>query len=532
MGMQMKWLSRLRLQSKLIIFIFASILIQIIVLGSLSINIISDVLEKQIGERALTVSKVFSQNEKLQKLMYMDDPNGKIQEMAEKIRKEIGAEFVVVGDENIKRFAHPDEWKIGKHMVGGDSMRAINTGESYISRAVGTLGPSIRGKVPVYYNGEIVGLISTGYLINDVRDIISEYVISFKIVLFILLLIGVISAVLIARGLKNAIFGLEPHEIASMLSERNTIIESIHEGILAIDNEKNIRFANGAALSILERDRTDSVVGEGINKIFPKFNLGNVLEKGRSILNYEIFMKRNLIANVNPILHNKNIMGAVISFRPKDELYELGKKLSYVRQYTETLRAKTHDYSNKLHTIAGLIQTDNYDEALKFVLQEYSDYSEILEIVNSTIKDSIIASLILGKFNYAEEHKVSLEIDENSLLNEVPPNIDSYKLVDILGNTLDNAIEAASSSSDKKVIISFTDLGDDVVFDIEDSGKGIKDDLYNSIFEKGYSTKGNYGRGLGLHIVKRRLNDMGGQISCSRSDLGGAAFTIIIPKKL
>lgn len=528
----MKCLSKLRLQSKLIIFIFASILMQLIVLGSLSISIISDILEKQIGERALSVSKTLSQNEKLQKLMYLDDPNGEIQKMAEKIRQKTGAEFVVVGDENIKRFSHPDKWKIGKRMVGGDSMRAIKTGESYISKAVGTLGPSIRGKVPVFYKGEIVGLISTGYLISDVKDIIGEYVYILRIVIVILLLIGVISAVLIAKGLKKAIFGLEPYEIASMLSERNTIIETIHEGILAVDNGKNIRFANGAAISILENTKSGSLVGQNLKDIFPKFDLQSVLEKGKSIINYEIFMKRNLIANVNPILHKKSIMGAVISFRPKDELYELGKKLSYVRQYTETLRAKTHDYSNKLHTIAGLIQTDNYDAALKFVLQEYSDFSEILEIVNSTINDPIVASLILGKFNYAEEHKVSMEIDEESMLSEVPAEIDSYKLVDILGNILDNAIEAASSSPDKKIKISFTDFGNDIVFDIEDSGKGIKDNLYSSIFEKGYSTKENYGRGLGLHIVKRRLNDLGGQISCGGSDLGGAAFTIIIPKKI
>jgi len=374
-------------------------------------------------------------------------------------------------------------------------------------------------------------LISTGYLISDVKDIIGEYVVTFKIVLFILLLMGVISAVLIARGLKNAIFGLEPHEIASMLSERNTIIESIHEGILAIDNEKKIRFANGAALSILESNTSETVVGEGIDQVFPKFDLGKVLEKGKSILNYEVFMKRNLIANVNPILHNKNVMGAVITFRPKDELYELGKKLSYVRQYTETLRSKTHDYSNKLHTIAGLLQTDNYDEALNFVLKEYSDYSEIIDVVNNTTKDSIVASLILGKHNYAEEQKVNLIIDENSMLHEVPKHIDSYKLVDILGNIIDNAIEAASHSGENKVMISFTDLGDDIVFDIEDSGKGINDELYTSVFEKGYSTKENYGRGLGLHIVKKRLNDLKGQISYTRSDLGGAAFTIIIPKK-
>jgi len=124
----MKWLFNMKLQSKLIIFIVGTILIQLFALGALSINIVGDILEKQIGKRALSVSKTFSKNEKLQKLMFLDDPEGEIQKMAEKIRKETGAEFVVVGDENIKRFAHPDEWKIGKHMVGGDSMRAINTG--------------------------------------------------------------------------------------------------------------------------------------------------------------------------------------------------------------------------------------------------------------------------------------------------------------------------------------------------------------------------------------------------------------------
>jgi two-component system CitB family sensor kinase/two-component system sensor histidine kinase DcuS len=223
----------------------------------------------------------------------------------------------------------------------------------------------------------------------------------------------------------------------------------------------------------------------------------------------------------------------VASFRRKDELDLLAAELSRVQEYSELLRVQTHEYSNKLHTIAGLIQIEAYREALDLVVTESSGYEDFIRFLGEAVPHPVIAAIILGKYNRAKELRVNFDIDRESTLVDMPKWISQEKVVTILGNLLDNAFEAALQRPPglRTVEMSFTDLGNDIVFEIEDSGPGVFVDEQEHIFEKGVSSKGPGRRGVGLFLVRKRIEELGGQIMVSRGGLGGALFTVVIPKE-
>ena len=225
------------------------------------------------------------------------------------------------------------------------------------------------------------------------------------------------------------------------------------------------------------------------------------------------------------------ISGAVASFRPKDELDRLGRKLIHMKEYSELLRAQTHEYSNKLHTIAGLIQIGAQQEALDLVMTEASGYQELMKVLVEAVPDPVVAGIILGKFNRARELKINLSLEPDSSFADLPPHIERGHLVTVLGNLLDNAFEAVrEAGNDGEVRLFLTDLGVDLIIEVEDSGRGVSPEVADRLFERGVTTHSSTGRGTGLHLVRRAVDALGGNITFSRGELGGALFTVIIPK--
>jgi sensor histidine kinase regulating citrate/malate metabolism len=220
----------------------------------------------------------------------------------------------------------------------------------------------------------------------------------------------------------------------------------------------------------------------------------------------------------------------VASFRRKDELDILARQFSQVKEYSEMLRAQTHEYSNKLHTIAGLIQIGHDKEALDLIGREAAGYQGLIAFLAKAVPFPILAAFIIGKYNHAQELRIRFEIDPDSQLSDVPAELNREKLVTILGNLLDNGFDAALQGDGEAVVrLSMTDIGNNLVFEVEDSGKGIPMELSAQVFERGFTTK-QQDRGQGLYLVKKAVNDLNGEITLGESDLGGALFSVFIPK--
>ncbi|MFA9455016.1 MAG: PAS domain-containing protein, partial [Candidatus Aminicenantaceae bacterium] len=312
----------LTLQQRMSILVTILVIFQLGLIGMIFSGSIAHILEDQIGKRALRVAQTVSQVPEIRYRLINGDSEGRIQIVAEGIRELTGAEFVVVGDREGKRYSHPKPDRLGKFMVGGDNALALEEGKSYISKAVGTLGPSIRGKTPVFDDvGNIAGIVSVGYLIEDVKGIIRGHQRSFYPYIGLLLVVGIIGSVVIAGHFKKAILGLEPEEIAGLFTERSAILESIREGIIAIDTGRTITMANQASLRNLGLDSADKITGRKIEEIFPYTGMRDVLKTGQPILDRELTIgERDMIFNMVPIVHGEKISGVVATFRLKDEI--------------------------------------------------------------------------------------------------------------------------------------------------------------------------------------------------------------------
>ncbi|MDM5311872.1 ATP-binding protein [Peribacillus frigoritolerans] len=524
----------MRLHTKLMLGICTLIILMGGIFEVIFINILENNLKQETGEKALSVAQTISLLPEIKQAFRTDHPSVIIQPVAERIRRQIDAEFIVIGDENETRLSHPNPDLIGKKMVGGDNAEVWD-GKSIITESTGTLGPSIRGKSPIIANEKVIGVVSVGYLQDDIEKEVSS--IQRKIVLIIsfILIGGLLVAFFISFNIKKAILGLEPKEIAWMFQEKHAILESIHEGIIAIDVHGKITVVNETAHKILHIPKDVMLRGQKIEEVITHTHLLDVVSTARAEYDQEFMIDGEVfLASRIPILNGQGeIIGAVASLRNKSELSNLLQELSHVKAYTEGLRAQTHEYSNRLYTLLGLIQLGSYKEAMDFISKEVDVTQGFIHFLMKEVPDPIIAGFILGKVSLASELKIDFTIDRESSFKDIPSEIDRDFLVTIIGNLINNAFEAVRENEreEKRVSLFVTDLGKELIIEVEDNGKGMSSEVTELIFRNGFTTKSHQtNSGIGLSLVQEAIDGLGGYITFSTKEGEYTIFTVAIPK--
>jgi two-component system CitB family sensor kinase len=463
-----------------------------------------------------------------------DNPTESLQPIAESVRMTTGAEYVVIGNMSGIRYAHPVPERIGQKMVGDDNERALLDGEAYISEATGTLGAALRGKAPIRNEqGDIIGVISVGFLKENISSIFFQYVDNIAGIVLVAILIGIIGSGILSRNIKKELFNLEPSEISSLLTERNALIESVREGIIMVDAKGIITTVNLAAYDALSLPEHTELIGKYIQDVIPNSLLPAVLETGERQLDRSMEIRgKKTIVNRIPIRVGNQIVGAVSSFRLQSDIDQLTMELSQVKRYTDALRAQTHEYNNFLYTISGLVQLNSYDEVIKLIHKETAEHQSLIQFVTRRLQDPFLGGIVIGFFNRAKELKVHFLLDEDSSLESLPTHLEKNHFVSIIGNLITNAFEALEfyPEDEKTVRIFILDNGHEILLEVEDSGPGIADEVLNELFNKNISTKSEEDRGFGLMKVAENVNDLGGSITIEKGDLGGALFIISIPK--
>lgn len=490
-------------------------------------------IEENKGRLALEISKTVSFIPTIIDAFQKSDPSKTIQPIAEKIRKETGAEFVVIGNKDGTRYSHPINTKIGQKMTGGDNQRALIQGEYYISKAEGSLGPSIRGKSPIFnQHGEIIGIVSVGFLLEDVQQQILKNISRVLIVSFLALLISLIGSILLGRNIRKDTMGLEPYEIASLYKEKNAVLHAVKEGILAIDKEGFITMMNQQAKRLLHLRGT--VRNRKVDGLFPSNYLYEVLRTGNSQTDKEMVWKdKTVIVNCTPIVDETGINGVVASFRDKTEIEHMVNTISEVKRYSEDLRAQTHEFTNKLYVLLGLLQLGEFNQAIEMIQSETQTLQFQNSVVFNQIKDTKIQAILLGKLGKASEKKVNFEIISDSYLDILPTHIKLSNLIVILGNLIDNAFEAVYGCEIPTVTFFATDIGSDIIIEISDNGKGISEGDIPLLFDRGYTSKnGTEPRGFGLANAEEAVLELNGLIEVQSEPESGTVFTVYLPKNV
>lgn len=304
---------------------------------------------------------------------------------------------------------------------------------------------------------------------------------------------------------------------------------AIREGIIATNREGVVTMMNVSAAEMLKLP--EPVINLPIDDVMPGAGLKSVLDQGEMLPNQEVNVNDQVfIINTKMMTQGGQAYGIVVSFREKTELKNLIDKLTEVRKYSEDLRAQTHEFSNKLYAILGLLELGEYDEAIDLIKEEYAIQNEQHDILFHNIHSQQVQAILLGKISKASEKKVKLVIDENSSLAPLPAHIGLSHLITIIGNLIDNAFEAVADQSVREVLFFITDMGRDIVIEVSDTGPGVPPDKTEAVFERGYSSKGRK-RGYGLANVKDSVRELGGWIELANPKTGGAVFTVFIPKK-
>ncbi|MBB5321981.1 ATP-binding protein [Marinobacter oulmenensis] len=511
--------------------------LQTLLIGGFAGYYLSESLYEEIGQRALMVSRTVAATPSVIQGVRARDVDA-LNHLAQRLAQTNKARFIVIGDHNAIRLAHPNPDRLGHSMAdddGDDGRRALIEGKSYVARALGSLGETMRGKSPIEdpATGEIIGIVSVGYSLDQVEATIRRYNFTLYGVVGLMVLVAVLSAIVIAGRFKRAIFGLEPEEIARLFQEREATLQSVREGILAINRDGIITTANRAACETLGLAPDTRLAGQPILDILPESSLLSVLESGQPDFDREVWLRgRQMVVNRLPVRQGDEIIGVVASFRLRDELDQVSRQLTRIQQYADTLRSQTHEYSNKLHTIAGLIQIGAHDKALALIGSEVSDHQSLLHLLLEAVPDPVIAGCLLGKYNRAREMGLRLDIDPDSQMADIPATLPREQLVSALGNLIDNALEATFQQTGQGGVVrlSMTDLGAELIFEVEDQGPGVPENAQQRIFERGVSTKGE-DHGIGLHLVQQFLNRWGGSVTVENLTAGGSRFTLYLPKQ-
>lgn len=496
----------------------------VVVGGLLSYALVSSQIDEQYKQRALTIAYAVAATPDVLDAMDDRDPARTIQPIAEAIRRSVGADFVVVANEEGIRYSHPNPERIGER-VSTDPSVAL-AGEVYVGMQEGTLGRSLRAKVPIVDGGgRVIGLVSVGFLEEQLAQKLAQALPIMTLTVLLALALGIGGSLVLARRVEQQTFGLDAREIAGLLEQRDAMLHGIREGVLALDAGGRVTLANDEARRLLALDAQSR--GRSLEDIVPEGRVRDVLGGAEGGVDQIVLAgDRVLVVNRMPVAIRGREVGAVVTLRDRTELEGVLRELDTVRGLAQALRAQAHEFSNKLHTVGGLIELGRLDEALRFIAETSLVQQELVDLVQQRIADPALAALLLAKAAVASERHVEFRLaDDARLPGEVP---DVRDLITVVGNLVDNAIDAVAATPHGWVEVSVHVEPQGIGVRVRDSGGGIDVELAEEIFREGFTTKraGSH-HGIGLALVRQVTQRHGGWVRVTND--GGAVFTALVP---
>ncbi|MFE9445210.1 ATP-binding protein [Streptomyces sp. NPDC006602] len=490
---------------------------------------LGDQLDDQAMRRALAIAQTTAAEPRIADEVKNTPPtaDGPVQRAAERIRETTRAEYVVVMDWRGVRWSHPTADQVGR-IVSTDPGQAL-AGKEVMEIDSGTLGRSARGKVPLRdSDGDIVGAVSVGIAYDSVRARLIHAIPGLFAYAGGALAVGALAAWLISRRVHRQTRDLAFSDISGLLAEREAMLHGIREGVVALDRTGRVRLLNDEAQRLLGIG--DEVVGRSPDEALGEGRTADVLAgrvTGTDLLT--VRGQRVLVANRMPTDDG----GAVATLRDRTELEQLGRELDSTRGLIDALRAQDHEHANRMHTLLGLLELEMYDDAVEFVGEVVGDHRATAEQVTEKIQDPLLAALLVGKATVAAERGVALWVSDRTRLPD--RLVDPGGLVTILGNLVDNALDAVAGTPHARVEVELRAEGRTAVLRVRDTGPGIPVEHRELVFTDGWSTKkppAHRNRGIGLSLVRRLAERQGGSATVGEAGGGGAEFTVVLPDAL
>jgi two-component system CitB family sensor kinase len=509
---------------------------QVLLLAALVVGgTVAAVLEAQhdadarARDRVLGIAEALADSPFVREAAASTDPPALLQPYADQVQRDTGVDFVVVMAPDRTRWSHPVPARIGEPFIG--TISPALRGRTFTETFTGTLGPSVRTVAPVTGpDGQVVALVAVGITTERIGQELGRRLLILLGVAALALLTALASAALVSRRLRRQTHGLAADEVRRMYEYYDAVLHAVREGLVVVDREHRVQVVNDEARRLLALSDGD-LAGTPIEDLELSPALVELMQSGRPALDeLHLTGERTLLVNQAAATWEGIDLGTVATLRDHTELQELSGELDSVKGLAEALRSQAHEAANRLHTVVSLIETGRTQAAVDFAVAELEIAQALTDRLLSAVEEPVLAALLLGKASHAAERGVDLRVDEKTAVAGTP--LAPRDLVTLVGNLLDNAIDAAATGAAPRwVDVAAQGLvGGDFSLQVADSGPGLDSELLDDAFTRGWSTKptsGPAGRGLGLALVGQVVRRYGGTVEVGHGV--GAVFTVHLP---
>ncbi|WP_442943023.1 sensor histidine kinase [Nocardia sp. NBC_01503] len=449
------------------------------------------------------------------------DPTALLQPVTEAIRTQTEVDFIVVMAPDRTRYTHTDPQRIGKPF-SGNIERAL-AGETFTETFTGTLGPSIRSVTPVRdADGRIVALVSAGVTRTHIGAQVTEQLPMILIAAASGLVLATLGALLLRRRLLRQTVGLAPAELRALYDHHDAVLHSVHEGLLVFDKAgERAEVVNDQARRLLELP--DGPVG--------RTDLPISLQRlGSGVVRDEMHVTadRVLVVNQDVVEYSGRRVGTVLTLRDHTELRDVLGELNSVRGFADALRAQAHEAANRLHAVVTMVELGRHREAVAFATAELELSQALIDRLTGSVAEPAVVALLLGKVEQAAEYGVELTITGDTLLDSTEP-LTAHEMVTLLGNLVDNALDAVGRDEDAWVEVTVRRDETELYVRVADSGPGMSEELFSRATERGYSTKTDH-HGLGLALVRRLVARHDGELNAGREPESAVVVRFSLPE--
>jgi two-component system CitB family sensor kinase len=503
-----------------------------VLIGVLAISLAqsAETFQRVEGRRSLSAAETLASLPAVRSLVPDALPRGgaALPAAAESVRSISGAKYAIITRADGTVLTSQNPAQLGSGLNFGDS--DVRLGRSWTGLTEIDGHTALTAHVPIIGDdGGMAGIAVVGREYPSIWDRLKQAAPDLAVYLGISSVVGVAGSLLLARRVRRQTLGMEPDDISGLVEHREAILYGVKEGVVAVDPTGRITLANDSAKELLHLPV--DCIGQDLDQLSVPADLRDVLTQEHSTPDQLILVEGRIIAcNRMPIEANGRSLGSVTTLRDRTDLSTLEAELGATRTTTDTLRAQTHEFANQLHTISGLIQLGEYDEVTRFVDGVSHSRTQLHDDVTTVIEDPALAALLIAKASLASERNVTLRLAEDSFLPRMQ-EILSRDVNTVVGNLIDNAMDAASGLESPVVEILLIEEGEQILITVQDSGPGVPVEISDSIFKQGFTTKtsvADTGRGYGLALVRLICRRHGGDVEMYND--GGAVFTATLEK--
>lgn len=526
----MRWIRGWSIAAKL----FALQLVAIVLLAVIAVAWIwtdarADV-ERDAAAKGLAVAETIAADPFVLDALATDDPTAKLQPYAVDVMTEAGVDFITIMAPDRTRYTHPDPAQIGGKFLGNID-RAL-AGEAFTETYTGTLGPSVRAVVPITdAAGEVVALVSAGITVSNTQVALGARIATVIGAALAMIALGALGAWLLSRYLRRVTWGRGAEEMSRMFAYYEGVLHSLGEGLVLQDRSNSVVLYNDRAAELLGLPRRERAGDEPVplDRLDLPPAVAEVLGRSGAVVDEIAITPTHVLVIDRDVVVTRGRgrdrgaagrIGSVTTLRDHTQLQELTGELETMTTLSDALRSQAHEFANRLHTIIALIELGRTDQAVELASSELALSQALADRLLSAVEEPVLLALLLGKAAQASERGIAFEIDLPDRL--AATSVPARDLITIVGNLIDNALDAAAATPAPRVEVSITEASRCLVVAVRDSGTGPA--RPDRVFDLGVTTKRATGHGIGLALVRQTVTRLGGDIR-----VDGSTFEVTLP---